>query len=112
MPIKKHQKLNPNGRPKGATNKTTGEIRQAFQMLVENNLDQLQTDLNSIDPDKRIGFIIKMSEFFLPKMQSMTIENSLELEYKSLEALLLKADDASLEIISNKILTLKNQTNE
>ncbi len=112
MALKKGDRLNPEGRPKGATNKTSSEIRQAFQMLVENNLEQLEDDLQACDADKRIGFILKLSEFFLPRMQSMTIENQLELEYKQLEVLLSKATPEAIEQISSKILTLKNYSNE
>jgi len=103
---------NPNGRPVGATNKTSAEIRAAFQLLVENNLEQLNQDLQSCEPEKRIGYIIKLSEFFLPKLQSMTIENQLEAEYKQLEILLSKAEPKAIEAITQKILTLKTQNDE
>lgn len=112
MALKKGDQLNPNGRPKGATNKTTAEIRQAFQLLVENNLETLEQDLKNIEPEKRIGYIIKLSEFFLPKLQSLTIENQLELEYKQLEILLQQASSEALEIITQKILTLKIQSDD
>jgi hypothetical protein len=110
MPIKKGTILNPTGRPKNSINKTTGEIRQAFQLLVENNLEQLEVDLKNCDAEKRIGFIIKLSEFFLPRMQSISIENQLDLEYKQLEVLLSKATPEAIEAITSKILTLKIQS--
>ncbi len=112
MPLKKGDRLNPNGRPKNSINKSSAEIRSAFQLLVENNLDTLQKDFETIEPDKRIGYLIKLSEFFLPRMQSVSIENQLEFEYKQLEILLSKGSPEAIEAITQKILTLKNQTNE
>jgi hypothetical protein len=112
MPISKGTVLNPTGRKKGSSNKTSAEIRVAFQLLVENNLEQLEQDLKNCDAEKRIGYIIKLSEFFLPKLQSMTIENQLDLEYKQLEVLLSNASPEAIEAITSKILTLKTQSNE
>jgi len=39
MALKKGMVLNPNGRPKGSPNKSTTEIRNAFQMLVSQNIE-------------------------------------------------------------------------
>lgn len=98
------------GRGKNVPNKTSSQIRLAFQLLVENNLDTLEEDLKNIDAEKRIGYIIKLSEFFLPKLSSFSIENQLDLEYKNLEVLLSKATPEAIEAISSKILTLKIQS--
>ncbi len=112
MTLKKGEILNPTGRPKGAVNKTTSEIREAFQQLVSNNIDKLQDDIDMLEPEKRIAYIIKFAEFLLPKLQSMTIENQIDLEYKKLEALLNNATPEAIEAITSKILTLKIQNNE
>lgn len=74
MTIKKGTVLNPAGRPSGAVNKSSAEIRAAFQMLVENNLETLEQDLKIVKPDQRINFILKMAEFFLPKLMAQKIE--------------------------------------
>lgn len=112
MPIKKGEVINPKGRPKNSQNKTTSEIRAAFQQLVSNNIDKLQTDLESMEPEKRVSYIIKLSEFILPRLQSLSIENQIELEYKQLEALLNSAPEQAIEAITTKILTLKIDNNE
>ena len=79
MTLKKGEILNPTGRPKGAVNKTTSEIRTAFQQLVSNNIDKLQIDIDKLDPEKRIAYIIKFAEFLLPKLQSLSLENQLDI---------------------------------
>ena len=57
------------GRPKGKPNKTTTEIREAYQAFVENNIDDFQVWLSQIDdPAKRFQIIIQISEYFVPKL--------------------------------------------
>ncbi len=51
------------GRTKGAVNKTTTEIREHFQNLVSNNLEQLNEDLNSLEPLNRLKIINEISKF-------------------------------------------------
>ena len=106
MGLKKGDKLNPNGRPKGSENKTTGEIRKAFQTLVSNNIDTLQNDLNLLEPEKRISYIIKFAEFIIPKLQSLSVENQIELEYKQLDELLMKAPETAIDVITEKVINL------
>jgi hypothetical protein len=59
------------GRKKGSPNKTTTEIRDAFQILIENNLDQLQNDLDYLEPLARIKILIELAKFILPQMKSI-----------------------------------------
>lgn len=112
MGLKKGDVINPNGRPKGAVNKSTSEIRKAFQQLVSNNLETLQSDLDNMEPERRVSYILKLSEFILPKLQTVSIENQLQLEYKELTALLQKAPAEAIDAITAKLLTIKTQDYE
>jgi len=59
------------GKPKGALNKTTKDIKEAFQMLIEKNLDNLTGWLETIaakDPEKAIRIINDLSEYVIPKL--------------------------------------------
>ena len=59
---------NPKGRG-NKPNKTTIEIREAYQAFVENNIDDFQVWLSQIDdPAKRFQIIIQISEYFVPKL--------------------------------------------
>ena len=69
---------NVNGRPKGAVNKTTAEIREHFQNLVANNLEQLNEDLNTLEPLQRLKIIIELSKFVVPTLKAT--ELSMELD--------------------------------
>ena len=63
---------NTGGRPKGATNKVTRDIRSAYQQLVEFNLENMSLWLAAIaadNPEKAFELMIKLSEYVIPKMQ-------------------------------------------
>ena len=62
---------NPNGRPKGSKNKKTEAIREAYQKLTENNLDNMTIWLSQIaadDPAKAMDMMLRLSEYIIPKL--------------------------------------------
>lgn len=69
-----------NGRPKGSTNVATKEIRERFNLLVENNIEKLQEDITSLEPFQRIKVIIELSKFILPTLKSIDIAATTEAE--------------------------------
>jgi hypothetical protein len=59
------------GRGKGTPNKTTAEIREAYQKLVDDNLDNMKVWLERVaedDPNKALDMMLKLSEYFIPKL--------------------------------------------
>ena len=104
MTLKKGEILNPSGRPKGAANKTTSEIRAAFQMLISENIEQLQSDIDKLKPSERINIIMQMANYILPKMQTLNVPEMVTLEYKELQILLERCPDEAIEKISQKIM--------
>ena len=70
------QSGNPNGRPKGSKNKNTEAIRQAYQKLTEDNLENMSlwlTDIAGDDPAKAMDLMLKLSEYIIPKLQRQEI---------------------------------------
>lgn len=61
------------GRTKGAVNKTTAEIREHFQKLVSDNLEQLDSDLKSLEPLQRLKMVIEISKFIVPTLKNMDV---------------------------------------
>ena len=67
--------INLNGRPKGSKNVATKEVREAFKMLVQDNLSQLQEDINHLEPKERLEVIIKMANLVLPKLKQVELND-------------------------------------
>jgi hypothetical protein len=59
------------GRIKGTPNRNTTEIREQFQSLITDNLEQLNTDLKALEPKDRIKAIIDLSKFVLPTLKAI-----------------------------------------
>ena len=71
------------GRPKGIPNKDTKVIRDAFQLLIENNIDKLDTWLGKIaraDPSKAFDIILKLGEYVTPKLSRTEVTDVTSLE--------------------------------
>lgn len=79
----------------GVPNKTTNEVRKAFQLLVENNLPKMQKDLDSLEPKDRIKFMLDMAKFILPQLQSISIDDLREKEVQGFNVLTINLKNGS-----------------
>lgn len=79
--FKAGQSGNPSGRPQGAKDKAQANIKQAYQSLVEGNLSNIETWLKEVaskDPAKALDFMLKISEFIVPKMKAVDLKTDYE----------------------------------
>jgi hypothetical protein len=79
MFTKNDPRINREGRPKGAVNESSKKMKEAFAMLIENNLDQLAIWLGQIareDPAKAMDLVIRLSERFIPKLSQQALTDS------------------------------------
>ena len=70
--------LNPGGRPKGAPNKSTAELRGIMQKIFETELPNILESLKKIREkgreDKFVELMLRLAEYHVPKVpQSMDI---------------------------------------
>lgn len=63
------------GRTAGTPNKDTKAIREKFAMLVDNNVEQLQTDLDAMKPKDRVDSIIQFAKFVMPTLKAVEFED-------------------------------------
>ena len=66
------------GRPKGSVGKSNNKIREAFQMLLEDNLPTLKRDISSLAPKERVKFMLDLATFIIPKMKSVQVNDTSE----------------------------------
>lgn len=62
---------NRTGRPVGTKNKNTQAIRNAYQNLVEMNLENMSLWIQQVaadSPEKAVDLMIKLSEYVIPKL--------------------------------------------
>ena len=68
--------INRAGRKPGTKNKNTKLIREAYQKLTEDNLDNMNRWLMQVshdDPAKAMELMLKLSEYIIPKLQRQEI---------------------------------------
>ena len=68
--------INREGRKPGTQNKYTKQIKEAFGMLLEGNLDNLSIWLAQVaadDPKAALDIMMRMSERFVPKLKQTEI---------------------------------------
>ena len=63
------------GRKAGTPNKATTEIKEAFQMLLEDNLPTLKRDISSLEPKERVKFMLDLASFIIPKMKAIDVKS-------------------------------------
>jgi hypothetical protein len=63
------------GRKAGTPNKATTEIKEAFQMLLEDNLPTLKRDISSLEPKERVKFMLDLASFVIPKMKAIDVKS-------------------------------------
>ena len=81
-----------NGRTPGTQNKTTKEIRETFKNLLENNLEQVQNDLDSLEPKDRVLFLLKLSNFVIPTLRSIEVN---EINIKDIEPIIIQINETN-----------------
>ena len=59
--------------------KTDG-IRERFQSILIDNLEQLTKDLQTLEPKDRIKVLLDISRFVLPTLKSIESKESLQIE--------------------------------
>jgi len=103
---------NPAGRKVGTVNKANSEIKQWVKKLLEANQAQFEADLLAVDGKDRLQIMTALLKYSIPTLQSVSIEAQIQAEYAELEKLLQSAPEAAIDQITERILNLKNQSNE
>ena len=60
---------NPNGRPKGAVNVVTKQLRFKLKNLIDAELENLPGLLDGLEPKDRVELLVKLMAYAMPKVQ-------------------------------------------
>lgn len=69
---------NPNGRPKGSPNKTTVDLKEFYQAIMDKNRDRIDAALDKLyqeDPHKYLMAIDKMSQKVIANKRDITSDD-------------------------------------
>ena len=78
MALKKGNSGNPAGKPKGAKNKVTLQLRELISQFLEERFETIVTDFKKLEPKERVKFYCDLLQFGLPKLQSVSTEIDFE----------------------------------
>lgn len=100
MPFKPGTSGNPNGRPKGAGNKISNEIRSKIDTFLSDKINAIDELWNELEAKEKIALLTKLMDYSIPKLKQQDITIS---EYENLS-------DDDLQKMVDEIL--KQNTNE
>jgi len=102
---------NPNGRPKGTPNKSTSDLREWVNGLIDDNRLKIAEDLKSLEPKDRLVIIERLLQYAIPKQQSISVEAQIAAEYEAIERLLSNMPEKAINELTERIIKL-NQLNK
>jgi len=84
------------GKPKGAINKTSNKIREAFQKLIEDNLENMTIWLMQVaadDPKAALDIMSKLGEYTTPKLARVETKHEIDEGITKIELEFVKPKD-------------------
>jgi hypothetical protein len=100
------------GRRANTPNKASTDLKIWVRGLLEKNTELFEQDLAQLESKDRLSVLQGLLKYSIPTLQSVSVETQLAAEYAELKKLLDEAPDEAIELISNKILTLKAQNDD
>jgi hypothetical protein len=70
---------NPKGKPKGAVNQTTKQMRELLNSILHDNLSKIEND-DDLTPSERINLIRSILPYTTPKLTTITLHEGIKLD--------------------------------
>jgi hypothetical protein len=64
------------GRAKGSLNRSTKELKEMIHNIVEVQLETIEEDLQDLEAKDRLGILLKLVEYVLPKVREQKLDFS------------------------------------
>lgn len=78
MGLQKGKTNNPNGRPPGALNKITKDLRKNITEFLETNFDDVVNEWRNLEGKDKLQFYKDLIQYAIPKMQTMEFQSEFE----------------------------------
>lgn len=88
MGLKKGYTNNPKGRPRGSKNRSNTTFKQFLTGLIDGRRDQIEADLDSLQPRDRLMMIERLMAYCYPKAQTDLRVNFDQLADAELDAII------------------------
>lgn len=66
------------GRAKGTPNKTTATVKDWLASLIDKNREQVEADLQALDPKDRLQMLERLMQYVVPKQQATQTDVTLK----------------------------------
>ena len=93
--------LKTGGRVQGTPNAITADLRLKINAIVEKQIDNIEQDLQSLEPMQRLQIVEKLFSYCVPKLQAQSFEIDL-----------MKLSDEQLNQIINELNINDNDSNQ
>ena len=93
--------LKTGGRVQGTPNAITADLRSKINAIVEKQIDNIEQDLQSLEPMQRLQIVEKLISYCVPKLQAQSFEIDL-----------MKLSDEQLNQIINELNINDNDSNQ
>lgn len=70
------------GKPKGAVVKVSVKVRESIVKFLEDNIDQVQNDFDTLKPRERLQFISEILSYAAPKLSAVQTEHTGEVGHR------------------------------
>jgi len=100
------------GRQAGSLNKKTLELKAWVKNLLETNQQQIEADLQALEAKDRVQMFERLLKYVIAPAQELDPVLKIQLEYAEIENLFKTMPDKAVEILTNKLINLKNTENE
>jgi hypothetical protein len=88
MPFEKGHSGNPAGRPRGAGNKISTQLRQSINAFLEDNMETVLAEWKKLEGRDKVNFWRDLLRYSIPQLQSIEMQSDLEkLDEQQLERL-------------------------
>lgn len=66
------------GRTHGSKNKVTQKIRENFLYFIEDNIKDMQSDFDQLEPKDKFKILLDMAKFIIPTLKAVEFGNVLD----------------------------------